>query len=58
MRRSRRVDLLSHGAMAMNAAGMGVEPAMLCCLPEGERGCKLILFGRTHPVQRLRARAQ
>ena len=33
---------------AMSAAGMHIEPAMICRLPEGERGCKLVLFGRTH----------
>ena len=33
---------------AMDAAAMGIEPAMICCLPAGERGCKLVLFGRTH----------
>jgi hypothetical protein len=33
---------------AMTAAGMGIEPAMICCLPGGERGCRLTLFGKTH----------
>ena len=26
---------------AMNAAGMGIEPSVICSLPSGERGCKL-----------------
>ena len=33
---------------AMTAAGMRIEPAMIRTLPDGERGCKLILFGKTH----------
>jgi hypothetical protein len=34
--------------MSMTAAGMRIEPAMICCLPGSERGCKLVLFGKTH----------
>jgi len=33
---------------AMDAAGMGIEPSVICRLPDDERGCKLVLFGRTH----------
>jgi hypothetical protein len=33
---------------ALNAGGMGIKPAMICKLPGGERGCKLLLFGKTH----------
>ena len=32
----------------MTAAGMGIEPAMICKLRAGERGCKLVLWGATH----------
>ena len=42
---------------AMSAAGMHIEPAMICRLPEGERGCKLVLFGRTHQFS-VRVRVQ
>jgi hypothetical protein len=34
--------------MAMTASGLGIEPAVICKLPDGQCGCKLILFGRTH----------
>ena len=34
--------------MSMTAAGIGIEPAVIYCLPVGERGCKLVLFGPTH----------
>jgi hypothetical protein len=33
---------------AITAAGMKIEPALICRLPDGERGCKLVLFGRRH----------
>jgi hypothetical protein len=33
---------------AMDASGMGIEPSVICRLPNDERGCKLVLFGRTH----------
>ena len=33
---------------AMKASGMGIEPSMICGLPNGERGCRLVLFGHTH----------
>jgi hypothetical protein len=33
---------------AMNASGMGIEPSVICRLPDSERGCKLVSFGRTH----------
>ena len=35
-------------SFAMTASGMGIEPSMICRLPNDERGCKLVLFGRTH----------
>ena len=31
-----------------DAGAMGIEPAVICCLLGGERGCRLVLFGRTH----------
>jgi hypothetical protein len=34
--------------MSMNAAGMGIEPSVICRLANDERGCRLVLFGRTH----------
>jgi hypothetical protein len=33
---------------AMDAAGMGVEPSVICKLPGDERGCRLLLYGRSH----------
>lgn len=33
---------------AITASGLRIEPAVICTLPSGERGCKLVLFGKTH----------
>ena len=33
---------------AITASGLRIEPSVICTLPSGERGCKLVLFGRTH----------
>ena len=35
-------------SFAMTASGMKIEPSVICRLPNEERGCKLILFGKTH----------
>ena len=34
--------------MSMTAAGMKIEPSVICRLPNGERGCKLVLYGSKH----------
>ena len=34
--------------MSMTASGRKIEPSVICRLPDNERGCKLVLFGRTH----------
>lgn len=39
---------LRMATMSMDAAGMRIEPSMICRLTSGERGCRLVLFGRTH----------
>jgi hypothetical protein len=31
--------------MSNDAASMGIHPSVICKLPGGERGCKLVLFG-------------
>jgi hypothetical protein len=28
--------------------GVGIEPCTICKLPNNQRGCKLVLFGKTH----------
>jgi hypothetical protein len=33
---------------ALTAGGMGIDPAVICTLPDNERGCPLTLFGKTH----------
>jgi hypothetical protein len=32
-------------SFAMTAAGVGIQPSLICKLPGVERGCRLILFG-------------
>lgn len=31
-----------------DVASMGIQPSVICRLPGGERGCRLILFGRAY----------
>ena len=33
---------------AITAGGVGIEPCTICKLPNDARGCKLVLFGKTH----------
>ena len=35
-------------SFAMTASGLRIEPSVICRLRAGERGCKLVLFGRSH----------